>query len=413
MTEALYGRSRRPGSLRVAWWGRPERVSSASLRLDRRLGSLACGLILASALGGCRSEALPKIVSDNDRAIAAVHAAQAEVMLKDGALEEALVEVEEVLRNDPLTAEHRMLAMRALCAAGMQNKDPKLYQEGVRHADVACASDPENIHFLLERGRAQFERRYYTRTIADISAAFALGSTDAESGRRLALAHRGLRQPMAERRAWEALIARQPNDARAHYELGRLLQRIAADDEETQVAVASLERAAAIAPSDAEILHALADQRAKDGDFTGAEALLLRAVSAAQDPVREQDALVSLGACAQARSGWTEARGYYERAVALDPKDPRALANLGFVMAKLDNRRDARRYLEDALDLEQDDGVKGEIDDFLKGLKSSDDPAEDPDPDAEAARAPEAAASEQNARGLGANAVAADGHSLH
>ena len=104
--------------------------------------------------------------------------------------------------------------------------------------------------------------------------------------------------------------------------------------------------AARLAPSDALVLHALAERKAGAGDLAAAESLLLRAVAAAgEDTVREQDALVSLGACAIASERWDVARSYLERALEHDPQDARALGNLGYVLVKLGEKRDGRRFL--------------------------------------------------------------------
>lgn len=309
-------------------------------------------LVLVALLPACAAPPEPTPQQRREQVMALD--AEVAALVAEGELERAVELADDMVTLDPTSPGINMAVARARAALAVKNGEPRLYADALRFADAALASDPENARFLEQRARMQYERRYFTKALADLDHVVELEPDNVDAYRLAARAHRGLRQPIGERASWEALLLRAPDDVEAHLQIGsRLLDDT--DKEQAALATEHLARAAQLAPEDPIVLQTLAERRRADGDLAAAESLLKQAVWVARElPDRQADALFNLGALAQAQGRNAEARDYYRRAADLAPADARVLGNLGFVLKELGEDDEAQRRLKQARDLEQD-----------------------------------------------------------
>ncbi len=326
-------------------------------------------------LAACASEppAPPPQPSAAERARAAEGAAITAQLVAEDEIQKANEVADTVLELDPYAASSHLAAAQARSRRGVEDKDPRRYEEAVQHATLACEADPENPEPFYVRAKLQFDRKHYSRALVDLRRVLELDPAHREAWQLAAWSHHALGEPKAERAAWEALLAVAPSDARATCRLAELLLESAerADQERGKEL---LEQAVELGPEDDLALQGLARLRAAQGEPARAEELLRRALAAAAasgDPVRHSDVIFSLGAVVQQQGRLEEARDLYEQCLALesDFDDHRALGNLGFVLIELGERAEGRRYLEQALEQETNKRVCRRIQDVLDQLE--------------------------------------------
>ena len=288
-----------------------------------------------------------------------------EELLADDEIDRAVSGAEALVRRDPNAAVARTAAAKAHAAAAVRDLDPGAYADAIREATLACETSPDDAASWYVRGKLQFDRRHYSKSLDDFAHALEVDPRHVDALRMTAWAERALGRPKAERLAWRELVAAHPGDARGHVRLGQCLQT-SAIDEEIAEAPPVFERAVTLDPNDDLALHELARVHAAEGRPEEAERLLRRAVAAtAGRPIREADALFNLGAAVLAQGRADEARRLFERCLAANPDDHRAIGNLGFLLLEAGELEEARRRLRDAADRENNAAVRRRIEQLL------------------------------------------------
>ncbi len=338
--------------------------------------SLAALLIVAGAFA---CAAAPKKardeVSDAERKQAAIDAGIVEQALRDGDLVRANEVAEVVMQLDPFSPTNNLVVARARAAQAVVDGNPRKYDDAVKQAGLACDASPDSAVAFYTRGKLQYDRNYFDSALLDLKKSVDLDPHQKDARLLIVRAHRKLRQPIAEKKALEELIAAEPNDALGYTELGAILVA-SRDDADAARGEELLKKAVELDPENDIALHHLAELRVEDGDLAGAETILRQAASAAAGrAVREADALYNLGAVLHLQGKSAEARAIYERCLALRPDDRRALGNLGLLLAEAGEKDEARAKLRSAVEFEKDAAVKKKLEAALDAL---DEPATEP-----------------------------------
>lgn len=337
---------------------------------------------LAPAFGCVSAPKDPAQVTAEDRALAAEGVQLLGDLLRAGETARAAEIADEVLARDPYEPANQLAAARAKSAHALATENARLYDDAVRAASFACDALPRDAAAHLVRGQLEFDRQHYTRALADFEHVVELDPNNVEALRRAAWTRRQLRQPKAELAAWERLVAAVPADPVGSYRLGTLLLRAKNSDPDVEAEDRArgrqlIERAAADPEAGDLALHAAAALRAESGDASGAEALLRRAIAAADgDAARQADATFNLGALLEQQGRLAEARDAYEDALAIDRDETRATANLGGVLVQLGEVAEGRRLLAAARDA-ADGAARRELDDVLEATRPADSGAAD------------------------------------
>jgi tetratricopeptide (TPR) repeat protein len=161
------------------------------------------------------------------------------------------------------------------------------------------------------------------------------------------LTHARNRVYRSERALWADTVAKRPDNARAHHNLGLAEFRRG----EIAAAAAHFERALALEPTAADALHNLGLCRLRQGRPGDALPLLERAL-AAQPGHRE--APLALGNALLALGRPAEAHAHYLNAARRQPDRPEPAANLADVALRLNDPESAWRHAQDALRLRPD-----------------------------------------------------------
>ncbi|MEO1330532.1 MAG: tetratricopeptide repeat protein [Pseudomonadota bacterium] len=211
--------------------------------------------------------------------------------------------------------------------------------EAERRIDALLSADPDDVDALNLRGALRSGRKDHWGALEAVARAAALRPEDP----RLALNHAAmlvnvgaLTEALA---AYDAMLARRPNDLRALHERGRV--RLEADD--AAGAVADLSRAVAIAPMLAEPKVSLAEAQLAAGDLQEALRLLVAAGEVGDDSARAN--MIRGRAMAKAEEYERAARAF-ERAIGLEPERISAYAGL----AEVERRRGRRAEAQAATD---------------------------------------------------------------
>lgn len=358
------------------------------LRRALALGAGAAGWL---AQAGCAADPPPPATPTTveERARAQLAAEQVLALLAEQQLDQANELADRMIRQDPYAAATNLAFARARAARAVVEEDPRAYELAVQRANYACEAAPDDPEAWFVRGKLEYDRRHYSRALVDLAKVLELAPVHAEALTLTAFCHRVLRQPIAERTAWERLIAAHPDDARATYRLALILLEGGREDRPRGVEL--LERAVELDPGDDLPLHSLARLRADEGDLAGAEALLRRAVAAAAGrTVREADALFNLGACLQAQGRDAEAIEQYERCLNIDLENYRALGNLGFLLARQGDLDEGARRLRQALEQEPNRRLRARIEEVLRRIAAGE-PLDEPPAQAVPAAEPDGA----------------------
>ena len=331
---------------------------------------------------GCASEPPPRDepVTEQDRVRAAEGARIVDDLLAEDDLDRAAAVASDVMEQDPFSPASNVAAAKARAAVAVRDQDPRLYQEAIRRADFACEAAPDDPAVFFVRGKLQYDRQYYSRALIDFARVLELDPTHHDALLMTAWGHRVLRQPKAELRAWEALVAAYPEEAHANYRLALILMEGTA--EEIARGEGLLARAAELDPNDDLVQHELARLKSEQGDHAGAEALLRQALAAASGrPGREADLLFNLGAVVQAQGRNEEARDLYEQCLEVSHEHTRALGNLGLVLLELGQQKEAIRRLRQAMKAEPNREVRNQIEAILAKLEDPPEEQSDDQPD--------------------------------
>ncbi|HTT56802.1 MAG TPA: tetratricopeptide repeat protein [Opitutaceae bacterium] len=141
---------------------------------------------------------------------------------------------------------------------------------------------------------------------------------------------------------WRDTVAKVPASARAHYNLGVLLDRAG----QTAEALAQFETALRLKPDYAPAFNNRGDVRFRQGELDAAAADFAAAVRS--DP-NLAEARYNLGRVRFQQDRVPEAIADYEAALRLDPDYPDALVNLGIALARADRPAEALEHLRAAV----------------------------------------------------------------
>lgn len=276
---------------------------------------------------------------------------------------------DEIDVTDPYTPKNAMAIARARAAVATRDGNPRNYDDAMERADSAVESAPDEPDLRMMRGRLQFDRKYYGKALEDFRRAAELRPGDTLAWRMIAFCHHHLREPKAEKKAWESLLAVSPNDPDAFYFLGAVLLR-SSDPTEVALGEEYLKRAIEKAPKHRLALEGLGYRAWERKDYVAAEDYLVRALaittnatssadvaSPAETIAGEASILFSLGAVRQTAGRLKEAADAYNQCLTFDPAHARASANLGSILIDLGDPDQGLRRLRDALLFEEDKDV--------------------------------------------------------
>lgn len=314
----------------------------------------------------------PALVPAQDKAEAAALAPVVEQHLEHGDLDSAAERSRMLVLYDPVTPEISVLAARGIAAKAKRDGDAKGYEDAVKLARNAVEAAPRDVSTQMVYADLQLGRQYFTAALSGYRTVLELDPKSIAARRGIAFAHRGLRQPKAERRAWEDVLSAAPDDAEGNARLGFLLLQGAGgegSDEEAERGRELLQRAVTVNSNDAFTLQVVGLLEAESGDLDAAENHLRRAMVAAAgtDARLEGDAAFNLGVLLQARGRTNEARDLYERCLLLDGDDVRATTNLGFLLVDHGAPTQGRALLNEALALGVDKKTATAIRSKLEG----------------------------------------------
>lgn len=298
----------------------------------------------------------PALVPAQDKAEAAALAPVVEQHLEHGDLDSAAERSRMLVLYDPVTPEISVLAARGIAAKAKRDGDSKSYEDAVKLARNAVEAAPRDVSTQMVHADLQLGRQYFTAALSGYRTVLDLDPKSIAARRGIAYAHRGLRQPKAERQAWEDVLSAAPDDAEGNARLGFLLLQGAGGegtDEEAERGRELLQRAVTVNSNDAYTLQVVGLLEAESGDLDAAEGHLRRALVAAvgNDTRLEGDAAFNLAVLLQARGRTNEARDLYERCLLLDGDDVRATTNLGFLLVEQGSTVQGRALLNEALAL--------------------------------------------------------------
>ncbi|MBK6939749.1 MAG: hypothetical protein IPH13_05980 [Planctomycetes bacterium] len=298
----------------------------------------------------------PALVPAQDKAEAAALAPVVEQHLEHGDLDSAAERSRMLVLYDPVTPEISVLAARGIAAKAKRDGDSKSYEDAVKLARNAVEASPRDVSTQMVYADLQLGRQYFTAALSGYRTVLELDPKSIAARRGIAFAHRGLRQPKAERQAWEEVLSAAPDDAEGNARLGFLLLQGAGGegtDEEAERGRELLQRAVTVNSNDAYTLQVVGLLEAESGDLDAAEGHLRRALVAAvgNDTRLENDAAFNLAVLTQARGRMNEARDLYERCLLLDGNDVRATTNLGFLLVDQGATVQGRALLNEALAL--------------------------------------------------------------
>ncbi len=149
---------------------------------------------------------------------------------------------------------------------------------------------------------------------------------------------------------WTDTVAKQPDNARAHNNLGIELSVAGRADE----AVAQFQEALRLQPDRPDACNNLANELLRQGRLPEAIAQYERTLRAKPDDVL---ALGNLGVALLQAGRLREAQIRYEQLLALDPEDPSAQGNLGYILLQSGRPAEALPHYERAAQLQPGDAT--------------------------------------------------------
>lgn len=138
-----------------------------------------------------------------------------------------------------------------------------------------------------------------------------------------------------------------PSDSEAHYGLGIAL---AAQDKFAEASEA-FSKAVSLAPDKAEYIYGLAKVESRREKWKQAEANFRLAMEKSSDEAFKVRCVNSIGNLFGAQGRWSDAEAEFRKAVSLDSKDGRSLANLAMALYRRQSRKEAWRTACQALQL--------------------------------------------------------------
>lgn len=330
----------------------------------------AAGIVAFSAACATGPESIPRSKVTADLQVkAAEMVAELETALAAKDLIRAAELADAIDLADPYTPRNAMAIARARAAVATRDGNPRNYDDAMKRADSAVEAAPDEPDLRIARGRLQFDRKYYGKALEDFRRVTELRPGDRLAWRMIAFCHHHLREPKAERKAWESLLAISPDDADALYFLGAVLLR-SADPTEVALGEEYLKRAVEKAPKHRLALESLAFRAWSRNDHVAAEDLLVRALTLSNASATEIEAsspaeaisgeasiLYSLGAVRHSAGKLPEAADAYRQCLTFDPAHARASANLGTILVDLGEPDEGLRRLRDALLFEEDKDI--------------------------------------------------------
>jgi len=273
-------------------------------------------------------------------------------LLRSGRLTEARDAFERVLSidagNGPAQAGEVDASERiALQAAGAGNKD-----EALKALERALNYAPHNARLLYDLGVLEDQMSLYRDADEALTEAEKLDSKDPKLLYAVARVKMDLGQLGPAEEKMKAYLEARPDDASAHFGLGRIYQiGLRFDQAKTEFA-----RSIELKPVQTEAYYELGDIALKQGDAPGALANFEKTL--ARDP-RHGGALEGAGEAHFKLKQYEEARSLLERAVEAAPDYPPSHYYLGLTLARLGKKEEAQRELAKASELSEKQNAPG------------------------------------------------------
>lgn len=263
-------------------------------------------------------------------------AQQIEQLLARGAVSEAAVALENLLRAEP---KNRHALMRAVDVQGALRD----HARALTHADALLALDPADLDAHFYVAKAAFSAGDVTRAAALVAS---LATTPASRSAAFQFLSGNVAVSQSDFAAAEAAFAKattlDPTFAGAWLNLGALQKQLRKLGE----ARASLTHAVKLAPHAGEAWKLLADANHAAGALADAREAYARAV--ATDNTASASTWMAYGNVLVELFDFAAARDCFERVLAQEPTHEDARSVLGFVLAELGETAQARAVLESA-----------------------------------------------------------------
>jgi tetratricopeptide (TPR) repeat protein len=273
-------------------------------------------------------------------------------LLRSGRLTEARDAFERVLSidagNGPAQAGEVDASERiALQEAGTGNKD-----EALKALERARNYAPHNARLLYDLGVLEDQMSLYRDADEALAEAEKLDNKDPKLLYAVARVKMDLGQLGPAEEKMKAYLEARPDDASAHFGLGRIYQIGLRFDQ----AKAEFARSIELKPVQTEGYYELGDIALKQGDAPGALANFEKTL--ARDP-RHGGALEGAGEAHFKLKQYEEARSLLERAIEAAPDYPPSHYYLGLTLARLGKKEEAQRELAKASELSEKQNASG------------------------------------------------------
>ncbi len=256
----------------------------------------------------------------------------ADILASSGSYDQALAEIQTVLKQDPLN-------IRGLLRAGEYSMMKKDYAGAERILSHAIGDAPRNPELHLSRGRALLHQRKEQEALADFEQVLKLRPDYLEALRLITAVHLGARHFSQAADRIETQMKLIPPGPVPYLLLGQVFET-AGDVGRSE---ASYQQAAKIGAAP-EFHNALAGFYIRKGLLDKAEKQFLEAVRIAPSSYQ---AHMGLGIVYEALKNFEKAKEHYRKALSLNPKFTPASNNLAYLYAETNEK------IDEALNLAQ------------------------------------------------------------
>jgi len=200
---------------------------------------------------------------------------------------------------------------------------------------------------LLQEASLAYSGGLYEQTLGYLAHARDLSPDDARIHLFFGITCMNLGLGMEAIQSFEKALALAPGNAYCHFALGVGILHW----QEASKAIPHLEKYCQIRPDDQTGKAALAEAHFLDKDYEAAKQGFLKLVA---EPDNKATALYYLGAIARLENSLEEAAGYLQQVLAIEPRHPGALAELGWIQTRKGQFQEAEAGLQKALEADPD-----------------------------------------------------------
>ena len=202
--------------------------------------------------------------------------------------------------------------------------------------------DPENPEAWELQGRSHYRAKRYQESLQAFQKALALNPGLTEMYLQLAQVQMLLEQGEAAVQSYQIFLAKYPDNFEARFRLGRLYRQL----NQNESAMKELLRAERLNPDDPRLAQIMGDLYLELGNLKEAHKRLLRG---------DRDNTANLGIIAQREGRNREATEHLLKALEKDPEQPLLWAYLGDALVALDEKVEAIKAYQSALDHQPED----------------------------------------------------------